>query len=97
MVETYRTIVPAASDAKAKELFSSARKPDWVTFTSSSTVKNFLALAGASVLEGVGVASIGPVTSDTARMHGLKVDVEANPYTIDGLIEAILLASATLH
>ncbi len=97
VVETYRTVVPPASAVKAKELFESARKPDWVTFTSSSTVKNFLALAGAGVLSGVRVASIGPVTTETARMHGLTVDAEAQPHTIDGLIEAILLGPAALH
>ncbi len=97
VAESYRTIVPRASEAKAKELFGSARKPDWITFTSSSTVKNFLALAGAGALEGVHIASIGPVTSDTLRMHGLTVDVEARPHTIEGLVDAILLGSATLH
>ena len=97
VVETYRTVVPAASEAKAKELFESARKPDWITFTSSSTVKNFLSLAGTGSLTGVHVASIGPVTSDTARMHGLTVDAEAQPHTIDGLIQAILLGPAALH
>jgi uroporphyrinogen III methyltransferase/synthase len=40
------------------------------------------------------VVSIGPVTSETARSHGLRVDVEAQQHDIDGLIEA-LLADAT--
>ena len=39
------------------------RKPDWITFTSSSTVQNFVAVAGADALAGVSVASIGPVTT----------------------------------
>ncbi|MBL8221753.1 MAG: uroporphyrinogen-III synthase, partial [Bryobacterales bacterium] len=67
-----------------------ARKPHWITFTSSSTVKNFLAIAGPKVLEGVNIASIGPVTSDTARMHGLHVAVEARQHTMDGLLHALL-------
>ncbi|MBS1830314.1 MAG: uroporphyrinogen-III C-methyltransferase [Acidobacteria bacterium] len=88
VVEAYRTIVP--QDAAELVATTFARKPDWITFTSSSTVKNFLAIAGPRVLEGVKVASIGPVTSDTARMHGLQVAVEASRHTMDGLLEAIL-------
>jgi len=67
-----------------------ATKPDWVTFTSSSTVKNFVTAVGAEVLKGVKVASIGPVTCETARRQGIQVTVEAKPYTIDALVEAIL-------
>ncbi|MBI4906631.1 MAG: uroporphyrinogen-III C-methyltransferase [Acidobacteria bacterium] len=87
VVEAYRTIVPVHGAELAREVF--ARKPHWVTFTSSSTVKNFLALAGAEVLGGVRIASIGPVTSETVRMHGLRVDVEAGEHTLDGLIGAL--------
>ena len=71
-------------------IFSATKKPDWITFTSSSTVKNLLAAAGREAVEGIHIASIGPVTSETARSQGLKVDAEAKQYTIDGLIEAIL-------
>lgn len=87
VVEAYRTVVPPDSAELVATTF--ARRPDWITFTSSSTVKNFLAIAGPQVLEGVKVASIGPVTSDTARMHGLQVAVEARPHTMDGLLQAI--------
>jgi len=55
-------------------------------------VKNFLALAGKGALDGVRVASIGPVTSETCRAHGVEVAVEAEPHTIDGLVAAILQA-----
>ncbi len=72
------------------QIFSSEKKPDWITFTSSSTVKNLLAIAGREALEGVRVASIGPVTSSTLCAHGLKVDAEAKRFTLDGLVEAIL-------
>lgn len=88
VVEAYRTIVPPNAAELITEVF--ARKPHWITFTSSSTVKNFLAIAGPKVLEGVNIASIGPVTSDTARMHGLHVAVEAAPHTMDGLLHALL-------
>ena len=90
IVETYRNVIPEEAPSRAREIFSATRKPDWITFTSSSTVKNLLAAAGRQALEGVRMASIGPVTSETARSQGLKVDVEAKQYTIDGLIEAIL-------
>ena len=90
VVETYRTVVPAASVELAKQLFSEAvGKPDWITFTSASTVKNSLALMGAEKLAGVKIASIGPITSATARMHGLEVTVEAAEYTVEGLVSAI--------
>jgi len=83
VVEAYRTVAPAGG-------FDLAEKPDWITFTSSSTVRNFVAIAGAEALAGVKVASIGPVTSATARGLGIEVAVEASVYTVDGLVDAIL-------
>ncbi|MGB7758836.1 MAG: uroporphyrinogen-III C-methyltransferase [Bryobacteraceae bacterium] len=88
VVEAYRTVMPDDAPARAAAIF--AHKPDWITFTSSSTVQNFVTAAGAAALEGVKVASIGPVTSKTARELGIQVTVEASPFTIDGLVEAIL-------
>jgi uroporphyrinogen III methyltransferase/synthase len=67
---------------------------DIVTFTSSSTVKNFKALLPEdrfeSLIEKVTVASIGPITTDTAKELGFKVDITAEDFTIPGLCEAIL-------
>jgi len=67
---------------------------DLLTFTSSSTVRNFKALLPhdrfESLIKGVTVASIGPITADTAKELGFKVDIMAQDYTIDGLCEAIL-------
>jgi uroporphyrinogen III methyltransferase/synthase len=67
---------------------------DIVTFTSSSTVKNFKALLPddrfESLIEQVTVASIGPITTDTAKELGFKVDITAEDFTIPGLCEAIL-------
>jgi uroporphyrinogen III methyltransferase / synthase len=65
---------------------------DYVTFTSSSTVRNFVeALGGRDGLpETTRVVSIGPVTSATARELGMRVDVEAARHDIDGLVEALL-------
>ena len=90
VVEAYRTVVPENAATRAHEIFHSDRKPDWVTFTSSSTVKNLLAIAGREVLVGVRIASIGPVTSQTLRMHDLTVDAEAREFTIPGLLDAII-------
>jgi uroporphyrinogen III methyltransferase / synthase len=95
VVEAYRTILPAGAEQQAAEIFSAGSKPDWITFTSSSTVQNFIRIAGGSALTGVKVASIGPVTTATAKKLGVAVTVEASVYTADGLVEAILAQVAT--
>ncbi len=83
IVEAYRTVVPETTERE----FPGA---DWITFTSSSTVKNFLALAGRGALEGVKIASIGPITTETLLMHGFPPTVEAEPHTTEGVVDAIL-------
>jgi uroporphyrinogen-III synthase len=88
VVEAYRTEIPEFAHVHAREVL--AEKPDWITFTSTSTVNNFISIAGKSALQGVRVATIGPVTSETCRSRGVAVAVEASPYTIDGLVRAIL-------
>lgn len=93
VVEAYRNVVPPNATALAREIFSSDKKPDWITFTSSSTVKNLLAITGREALAGVRIASIGPVTSSTLCAHGLTVDAEAKQFTLDGLVDAILAAN----
>ena len=90
VVEAYRTMVPGETAVQAHNLFSKARKPDCVTFTSSSTLRNFVSTAGADVLKGVRVASIGPVTSQTAKELGLDIAAEAQPFTMDGLVAAVV-------
>jgi uroporphyrinogen III methyltransferase/synthase len=60
-----------------------------VTFTSSSTVERFVDAFGADAVPPV-VASIGPVTSATARSLGLAVDVEAAEHTVTGLVDALI-------
>ena len=62
---------------------------DAVTFTSSSTVEHFVAAFGTDAVPGL-VASIGPVTSATARSLGLTVDVEASEHTTAGLVAALV-------
>jgi uroporphyrinogen III methyltransferase/synthase len=67
---------------------------DCVTFTASSTVENFIRAFGAEdaarLLAQTRVACIGPITAETARKHGIRVDAEAREYTIPGLIEAVV-------
>jgi uroporphyrinogen III methyltransferase / synthase len=68
-----------------------------VTFTSSSTVTNFLAAIGHHRGDGPVppvVAAIGPITAATARDHGLTVDVEADVHTIPGLVDALVAWAA---
>jgi uroporphyrinogen III methyltransferase / synthase len=95
VVEAYRNVVPDDAAARAHEIFAAARKPDWITFTSSSTVTNFVAIAGRQALQGIRIASIGPVTSKIVREKGLEVDVEAKHFTVDGLVLAILESCST--
>ncbi len=71
---------------------SDAGEVNWVTFTSSSTVKNFVSLLGsnyATKLKNVKIASIGPITSQTLRDLGLTPTIEAETYNVDGLVEAV--------
>jgi uroporphyrinogen III methyltransferase / synthase len=89
VVALYETV---ASPLGAAELAAVAAA-DYVTFTSSSTVRFFLESAGDADLR-ARLVSIGPVTSDTLRSHGLSPDVEAARHDIDGLVEA-LVADAT--
>jgi len=88
VVEAYRTLAPKGLAATIREAF--ARKPDAITFTSSSTVKNFVAAAGADTLSGVNVVSIGPVTTRTACDLGVAVAAQAAVYTVEGLVEALV-------
>ncbi|MEX2214101.1 MAG: uroporphyrinogen-III C-methyltransferase [Phycisphaeraceae bacterium] len=66
-------------------------KVDWITFTSSSTVRNLVNLLGPrrEILRRVKLASIGPITTQTMRELGLKPAVEAKVSTIEGLVEAM--------
>lgn len=109
VVEAYETVAPQASRRRLQAALKSARfRPDVITFTSSSTVKNFVALLGLrrggarktkrpTLLECILLASIGPVTSITLREIGLAPDVEAHEYTIPGLVHAIEAAILAEH
>jgi uroporphyrinogen-III synthase len=95
VVEAYETVVPVESKRKLQALIKDPkRRPDVVCFTSSSTVRNFASLLGGRGrpphidLQGARFASIGPITSATLRELGLPVHIEAEEYTIPGLIRA---------
>jgi uroporphyrinogen III methyltransferase/synthase len=67
---------------------------DWITFTSASTARNLVALAGVDALKGINLASIGPVTSDAVRSLGLDVTVEAPHADLDALVEVMAWRAA---
>ena len=92
VVEAYRTVAPPDLPQRAHEVL--ARNPDWITFTSSSTVKNLVDAIGAEALRSVRCASIGPVTTATLRQNHVPVAIEASEYTISGLVQALLEVSA---
>jgi uroporphyrinogen-III synthase len=95
VVEAYQTVAPPKSRRLLRKVLRD-RRPRWVTFTSSSTARNFALLLGAgrvrTALAGIRVASIGPVTSKTLRELGLRVNVQARRYTIPGLVQAMVSA-----
>jgi uroporphyrinogen III methyltransferase/synthase len=85
VVALYDTVAEPLTDAQR----DAAGRADYLTFTSSSTVRNFVETAG-GVSDGARVVSIGPVTSATARELGLTVHVEATQHDVEGLIEALV-------
>ncbi|HLZ81478.1 MAG TPA: uroporphyrinogen-III synthase, partial [Ktedonobacteraceae bacterium] len=120
-VAVYYTLPVASDDTQGQEVLRLLRNHqlELVTFTSSSTVRNFVAWLRGALLEGgtdalpaggtedaslafiasdsplsllhqTRIASIGPITSQTARELGLDVDIEAKEFTIDGLVDAII-------
>lgn len=95
VVEAYETIIPRTSRTRLlAALKRKSQRPDVITFTSSSTARNFVELVGEKVaysglLDGVELASIGPVTTSTLKELGLTPRIKAKEYTIPGLVEAI--------
>ncbi|MCL5275132.1 MAG: uroporphyrinogen-III synthase [Chloroflexi bacterium] len=84
-IASYRTLLAEADPQAMQEL---QRGVDAILFTSSSTVRNFVELAGRDV-GNAAVACIGPITAQTARDLGLRVDVVADEYTTGGLVQAL--------
>jgi uroporphyrinogen III methyltransferase/synthase len=77
-----------------EDAIEAARNADYVTFTSSSTVRNLIDAMGRRMPEAARIVSIGPITSEAARAAGLDVAVEARRHDIDGLVEALLADAA---
>ena len=89
VVEAYRNIVPARSQMLVETMLREPY-PDWALFASSSAVRNLEKLAGADRINRMQVASIGPVTSATARRLGVHVTAEAQVHDVQGLVSAVL-------
>ncbi|MCM2357800.1 MAG: uroporphyrinogen-III C-methyltransferase [Geobacteraceae bacterium] len=89
----YRNVTPAALPPHILEALEE-RRIHCATFTSSSTVENLAAMVGENrllhLLEGVAVASIGPITSRTCRELGLEVHIEPAEYTVAALTREIV-------
>lgn len=90
VLSLYETIAEPLGEGQLQAL----AQADYITFTSSSTVKFLLQAAGPSFHPAARLLSIGPVTSAALREHGLEPDVEATRHDIDGLVDA-LVADAT--
>jgi len=103
VAEAYETVLPVNSSGKIKELLADeGRRPHVITFTSASTVKNFITILGKGnspkiALQGVIIASIGPVTTATLIENGMQVDVTANEYSVPGLVAALKKHFETLN
>ena len=91
-VVAYRTVPANASREQLLGVLRE-RQADIITFASSSCVTSFVELLSGEdiekLIEGVCVATIGPVTSATAKEHGLPVTVEATEHTIVGMVEEL--------
>jgi uroporphyrinogen III methyltransferase/synthase len=81
----YETVAEPIDDRQR----AAVAQADYVTFTSSSTVRFFFASAGEALAERTRLVSIGPVTSETLRQHGREPDVEATRHDIDGVVQAL--------
>ena len=97
ILPVYQAVLPADAAPALMRLFS-AEGADVITFTSSSTVANFVRAFPddrlPAVLGDAEIACMGPVTADTARKLGLRVDIVAREYTTHGLVQAIVEAAA---
>jgi uroporphyrinogen-III synthase len=94
VIDAYRTVIPDGAVERMKQVFSDpSNPPDAVTFTSSSTVKNFFALWREAVFgglpEGIAAISIGPITSETLREFGWEPAREATRHNVQGLVKAV--------
>jgi uroporphyrinogen III methyltransferase / synthase len=90
VVALYETLRETPDD----DAIAAAEGADYVTFTSSSTIKNLTDALGDRFPAAARIVSIGPVTSGSVREAGLEVAVEADPHDVDGLLTALLADAA---
>ena len=91
VVEAYRTVAPPIDDRQRREISGC----HIVTFTSPSTVHNFVELFGRDAVPSI-VACIGPITAAACREHGIAVTVEAAVHTVPGLVDALVARQNSL-
>ncbi len=91
------TLYETVAEPPDPSVVEAARDADYITFTSSSTVRNLVAALGAGLPADARVVSIGPVTSEAAREAGIGVDAEAASHDVDGLVAALLADAAVSH
>ncbi len=95
VVTAYRTVRPKHDLDSVKQMFKD-RQIHMITFTSSSTVRNFVGMFEQEEddlnkwMQHIAVACIGPITAETAKDLGFSVDIMPNEYTIEGLVERII-------
>lgn len=92
-VVAYKTIMAEPRDLKVVDKLKSG-EIDYVTFTSSSTARNFVEIIGKEnvpeISENTKFASIGTITTETAKKLGMDITIEAEEFTIPGLVDAII-------
>ena len=95
VLPVYETVAEPLS----QRALQTAQSADYVTFTSSSTVRHFAGAASVGapapraslgLSPDTRIVSIGPITSETLREHGVEPDLEADPYDVEGMIAALL-------
>jgi uroporphyrinogen III methyltransferase/synthase len=92
-VPVYRTVAPEDTEKRRVEALLAGGAVDCITFTSSSTVRNFAELFDttdlSSLLAGIEIACIGDITASTAAEYGLQTDIQPHEFTTDALAHAI--------
>jgi uroporphyrinogen III methyltransferase/synthase len=93
VVEVYQTVLPKEDVTEVRDLLR-RREVSAITFTSSSTVGNFVEMLGPEearqLTAGIPVASIGPITAEKAKALGIKTAVMPAEYTIPALVQALV-------
>lgn len=93
-IAIYRSVPDADGAVAAREALERG-DVDLVTFTSASTVRFFAAAVGADAAARTPAVTMGPITSDTARALGVRVEAESDEATLDGLVRAVCRVLAT--